>query len=127
MRTQPPGYREIWHEAPDGGSLCALINDIRGIGWLMYLREYGDAGFSSRNPEYTGPADATEYFWLSNGQCDSYPVAYCYPVAVIDKALDHFKSTGLPPTFINWFNDSRDGKDIIPRQPRYGERSGSAG
>ena len=72
-------------------------------------------------------SDSTAEFWLSNGQHDVYPVSYCYPVEVIEKALEYFKATGSPPTFVNWHNDSGDGKDIVPRKPRHGERSGSAG
>jgi hypothetical protein len=58
--------REVWIDVEDGPALCALFNG--GIGWLMYMRESGDAGFSSRNPEYQGKADAVLEYRLSNGQ-----------------------------------------------------------
>ena len=38
----------IWLSTPEFPALCALLNKDRG--WLMYLREAGDAGFSSRYP-----------------------------------------------------------------------------
>jgi hypothetical protein len=53
-----PPFEDICIRSPDpeGPILCALINGE--LGWLMYLREEGDSGFSSRNPNYDGPADA---------------------------------------------------------------------
>ncbi len=52
--------------------MCALING--SLGWLMYLRENGDAGFSSRIPKYTGSSDAKLEYFLSNDQRDEYPL-----------------------------------------------------
>ena len=104
--TESP-YREVWVETPDGKSMCALING--DYGWLMYLRENGDAGFSSRNPEYDGPANATIEYQLSNGQQDRYPASWAIPVAVIDRALRFFQEQNAPPPFICWHNDSDDG------------------
>jgi hypothetical protein len=63
-------FEETWVQSPDGQALCALINGDRG--WLMYLREEGDSGFSSRNPDYDGPAEAQIEYRLSNGQHDLY-------------------------------------------------------
>ena len=71
-------YDEIWVEAGDGQSMCALING--DLGWLMYLREPGDAGFSSRNPDYKGNPDATREYYLSNGQMDEHPAAWAIPI-----------------------------------------------
>ena len=39
------------------------------IGWARY--SCGDAGFSSRNADYRGKADALLEYRLSNGQLDS--------------------------------------------------------
>jgi len=117
-------FRELWVESPDGKILFALINS--DVGWLMYLRGQGDAGFSSRNPEYSGPPDEKVKYKLNNGQVDYYPRAWAYPVATVERALEHFRSTGSPPTFIEWHNDSGDGELIIPREPRHPGRSGRA-
>jgi hypothetical protein len=68
---------EVWLEAPDGQSLCALING--DVGWLMYVREPRDAGFRSRNPSYQGDLQAQIEYRLSNGQLDSYPSAWALP------------------------------------------------
>jgi hypothetical protein len=100
-------FREVWAEAPDGQSMCALINGERG--WLMYLRENGDAGFSSRNPTYAGAADATIEYRLDNGQLDEYPASWAYPVKVIESALRFFTENHAPPPFIHWHNDAGDG------------------
>ena len=103
-------FREVWLESPDGQLLCALING--DVGWLMYLREAGDAGFSSRNPDYDGPADAMVEYRLSNGQHDLYPRAWAYPTDVIERGLEHFRQHNTPPPFIAWNNDSEDGTAI---------------
>ena len=73
MAVDRSKYQEIWAETADGQFMCALINGK--LGWLMYLRESGDAGFSSRNPRYDGPPDAELDYFLSNGQRDEYPKA----------------------------------------------------
>lgn len=103
-------YDEIWVKAADGRAMCALINGQ--LGWLMYLREPGDAGFSSRNPDYAGPADATLEYYLSNGQRDVYPLAWALPLDEVRRALDYFKREQKPPPFIRWHNDSGDGRKI---------------
>jgi hypothetical protein len=48
-------------------------------------------------------------------------------VETIERALEHFRATGLPPTFIEWHNDSGDGETIPPRESRHPGRSGRAG
>lgn len=103
-------FNEVCIESPDGQLMCALING--GQGWLMYLREAGDAGFSSRNPDYTGAKNATIVYRLSNGQEDLYPASWAYPVEHINRAIEYFKEFGRPPPFITWHNDSEDGTVI---------------
>ena len=105
-----PGFDEIWVQAKDGQSLCALING--DMGWLMYLREPGDAGFSSRNPDYAGPADAMLEYYLSNGQRDVYPLSWALPIDVVRRAIECFEREEKPPLFIMWNNDSEDGTVI---------------
>lgn len=100
-------FDEIWVELPDGQTLCALING--DAGWLMYLRGDEDAGFSSRNPHYSGPPDAVIEYCLSNGQVDEYPAAWALPVAEVRRALEFFRQEHRPPPFITWHNDSGDG------------------
>ena len=110
MGTPESPFREVWLESPDGQSLCALING--DVGWLMYLREEGDAGFSSRNPDYDGPEDVMVEYYLSNGQRDVYPRAWAYPTTVVERGLDYFRQHNAPPPFISWHNDSEDGTVI---------------
>jgi hypothetical protein len=121
MPIPPPAYQERSLTAPNGSILHALNNEQLGL--LMYLREVGDAGFSSRNPDYAGPDDAKVAFQLNNGQLDEFPAGWCYPLQVVERAIEHFLTTGMPPTFIKWHNDSGDGRPIVPREPRHGERS----
>jgi len=105
-----PRYKELRESAPDGQSLLALING--DLGWLMYLRAPGDAGFSSRNPAYSGPDDAVIEYVLSNGQKDQYPASWALPILEVRRALQFFRDNHKPPPFIHWHNDSDDGSSI---------------
>jgi hypothetical protein len=105
-------YAERWITTNDGQLMCALING--NLGWLMYLREEGDAGFSSRNPNYKGPANATLDYYLTNGQQDEYPLSWALPIEEIERALKYFEQEQKPPPFIAWYNDSDDGATIGP-------------
>ena len=101
-----PQYQEIWKETKEGQRLCALINGE--LGFLMYLRHKEDSGFSSRNPNYKGPADAMLNYQLNNGQQDELPLSWALPVEQIYKALDYFEKKKRRPPFIVWNNDSND-------------------
>lgn len=103
-------YKEIWAETEDGQAMAALING--DTGWLVYLREEGDAGFSSRNPAYTEPEDAIQDYYLSNGQCDEYPLAWALPVSELQRAMEHLLTRAEPAPWIWWHNDSDDGVEI---------------
>jgi hypothetical protein len=95
-------FREIWI-VRDAASMCALV--AGDVAWLMMLRFDGDAGFSSRNPNYVGPDEATLSFRLSNGQVDEYPVAWTLPKATWLAALQHFAETGGLLPDIEWHDD----------------------
>jgi hypothetical protein len=97
-------FREVWIDAQDGPALCALFNG--GIGWLMYMGESGDAGFSSRNPDFQGNADAMLEYRLSNGQHDVYPTSWALPENRVIKALEHFVECRQRAPFIQWHDDS---------------------
>lgn len=99
-------YKEIWVDGPNGESLCALING--DVGWLIYLRYEGDAGFSSRNPDYAGDASAEIDYVLMNGQQDWYPASWALPLSRLNQALDYFRSTGRMSPFVTWHNDYND-------------------
>lgn len=103
-------YKEIWiypeETEDDERAMVALIN--QDWGWLMYLREDGDSGFSSRNPDYAGTDDdgKTMDFMLSNEQLDHYPLSYVLSVEQVMKALDYFEKHHELPEFITWHNDA---------------------
>lgn len=103
-------FREIWVFTEDEQAMCALMNGAQG--WLMYVREEGDAGFHSINPGYDGDRNAVMEFYLNNGQRDEYPVSYVIPAAEIERALQYFENEKKPPDFITWHNDSNDGAVI---------------
>jgi hypothetical protein len=96
------GFQEIWEYFGEK-AMCALINGAQG--WLMYLDEPGDSGYSSRNPAYAGPAGAKLEYYLGNGQRDEYPAAWAYPVDVIQRADDYFRREGKRAPFIEWHRD----------------------
>lgn len=96
-------FREVWERKEDGRALCALLRE--DVGWLMYLREPGDSGFSSRNPEYRGPRDAMLEYVLANGQKDEYPASWALPVTVVERALEYFRETGGMAPFVKWHAD----------------------
>jgi hypothetical protein len=75
----------------------------------MCLRYDGDAGFSSRNPRYEGPANAVIDYWLSNGQRDEYPASWAYSTNEVFSAMEWFAATKEVPGSLVWFNDSGDG------------------
>src|SRR5437660_12538176 len=67
-------FSEVWiFRAPGWPTICALLNGEAA--WLMYMRYKGDAGFSARNPKYTGPHQATNASHLCPAQCPESPAA----------------------------------------------------
>lgn len=106
MKYSQNQYKEIWIEVEDGQAMCALINGDKG--WLMYLRNSEDAGFSSRNPNYNGDPKAVLDFYLDNGPCDEYPLSWVLPLDEVERAMAYFRKDKRLPTFITWHNDSGD-------------------
>lgn len=110
-------FKEIWAETADGQTTCALINGDSG--WLMYLREPGNASYSSRNPNYSGSEIATQEYYLDNGQRDEYPLSWALPISEVLQALEFFIKEAKPAPWILWHNDSEDleiigiGKQLI--------------
>jgi hypothetical protein len=94
-------FREIWLEVEDGPALCALLNG--NLGWLMYLREDGDAGFGSRNPAFEGAKSSVIGYRLSNGQHEEYPASWALTEEEIIRALEYFvEHQGSRAPFVNW-------------------------
>ena len=112
MAADKSRCKEQWVTTTDGQLMCRLVNG--NAGWLMYLRENEDAGFSSRNPSYAGPADAMLEYYLTNGQRDEYPLAWALPIEEIRRALEYFEREQKPPPFVTWHNDLGDGTVIGP-------------
>jgi hypothetical protein len=87
-------YSEVWLEiGEEGPALMMLVNG--DAAWLMYLQDVqDDAGSISRNPHYTGSAEAKKEFFLSNGQRDEYPAAWTLPLEEACAACDYFVLSG---------------------------------
>jgi len=62
-------FAEIWITGHGTSAFCILKNNSQAF--LLYLRENGDSGFSSRNKD--GNKTKLIEFKLSNGQYDEYP------------------------------------------------------
>ena len=107
LRSPHCQFLELWAAAPPDQSLCALISGE--VGWLLYLRKNGDAGFSTRNPSYSGSPESKIHYRLDNGQHDTYPAAWALPVSEIQRALEHFIIHAEPASWLTWQNDSGDG------------------
>ena len=95
-------FKEIWIEGSEGSRMCALINN--DIGWLMYLRHDGDAGYSTRNPEIESKEEIE--FVLDNGQRDLYPRNWTYPISKLKLALLSFLANNQLPSQVSWHDDS---------------------
>ena len=102
LLQSPDQFKEIWLKGKNGESLCTLING--GIGWLMYLRFEGDAGYSSRNPNVTSTRDVE--FILNNGQRDIYPENWTYDIHELRAAMQSFLVDGKRPNEIVWHDDT---------------------
>jgi hypothetical protein len=102
-RLETEEFCDTWLRATTFPALCALTN--ANGGWLMYLREEGDAGFSSRNPRYSGDAGKLLRYRLSNGQIDEYPASWAVSKLEIFEALAHFLEHECRPPFIVWHDD----------------------
>jgi Immunity protein Imm1 len=89
--------------ALDGSSLSAFFVGERA--WLMYLRYYGDSGFSSRNPEYAGDPESVLEFTLDNGQVDEFPASWFYPRHHVENTLRQFCTHQKQPLDISWYED----------------------
>ncbi|MEO1173405.1 MAG: Imm1 family immunity protein [Myxococcota bacterium] len=101
--SRVPGYSEVWIEHIDGSRLCVLLSP--GFGFLMYLRDDCDAGFSTRKAEWDDPDEEVE-FELSNGQVDRYPKRLAQSRATALDAARHFIETRSLLATISWHNDS---------------------
>jgi hypothetical protein len=94
---------EIWLKRGDGQALSLLVSGDRG--WLMFLREPGDAGFSSRGSDAVARRRGTLPFRLSNGQVDEHPVRWTVPIEDAIRAVEHFFEHGERAPFIRWQAD----------------------
>jgi hypothetical protein len=97
-------FSEIWiHHAVGWPALCALING--DAAWLMYLRFEGDAGFSTRNPNYAGPPKAVIEYYLANGQHDEYPASWNITTAEAPRALEYFFEQEAMAPWLQWHEE----------------------
>src|SRR5260370_18681060 len=104
-RTSEPG--DLWYERNSGEILNVFVNGDRA--WLMYRRNEEDAGFSTRNPAYTGPKNATLPYVLNNGQQDEFPVAWTISTDEAIHAVEHFLHTGAKASWLAWHDNSQEG------------------
>ncbi len=102
-------FSEVWiHHTAGWPAVCALINGEAA--WLMYMRYEGDAGFSTRNPQYTGPHKAMIEYYLSHGQCDEYPAAWNITTAEALRALEYFFDEKAMAPWLTWQDENHKPK-----------------
>jgi hypothetical protein len=101
-RTQ---FSEVWMQHAAGWpAIGALINGEAA--WLMYVRHEGDAGFSTRNPQYAGPEKAVIEYYLSSGQRDEYPASWNITTAEALRGLEYFLEEEAMAPWLHWNDDS---------------------
>jgi hypothetical protein len=96
--TESP-HMELWLARSDGPSLCILKSGGRCL--LMYMREEGDEGLTSRSATPFG-SDAKVTFRLSNGQLDTYAQDWTVDYAEARRVAEYFWFHGQPAPFIAW-------------------------
>jgi hypothetical protein len=98
-------FSEVWINHNDGWpAICALVNGEAA--WLMYLRYEGDAGFSTRNPQYAGPEKAVIEYHLSNGEQDEFPAAWNITTSAAFRALECFFEEAAMAPWLHWYDDT---------------------
>lgn len=102
-------FLEVWLQHTAGWpAMAALINGEAA--WLMYVRHEGDAGFSTRDPQYAGPKKAVIEYYLSSGQRDEYPASWNITTAEAIRGLEFFfEEEGMAP-WLQWNDDSQKPK-----------------
>jgi len=102
-------FSEVWLQHTDGWpAMGALINGEAA--WLTYVRHEGDAGFSTRNPQFVGSHKLMIEYYLSNGQRDEYPAAWNITIAEALHALEHFLEEETMAPWLTWQDESRKPK-----------------
>lgn len=97
-------FSEVWMQATDGWpSICALISGEAA--WLMFLRFGGDAGFSTRNPDYSGSPKAVIEYYLPNGQRDEYPASWNITADAAILALEYFLKEARMAPWLQWHEE----------------------
>ena len=97
-------FLEIWMQHTIGCPvISALVNG--DAAWLMFLRTEGDAGFSTRNPNYAGPPKAVIEYYLSNGQRDEYPASWNITTNEAMRALEYFFLKEDKAPWLEWHED----------------------
>jgi hypothetical protein len=92
---------EVWATTPNGIAMGMYRSDDDAF--LMYLRECGNCGFTSRaDSEQIGSVT----YVLSNGQVDEYPKSWSIGVEQCYKAIAYFfVNGGAKPDWIRWHSD----------------------
>ena len=108
-------FAEIWmQQAENCPSICALINGEAA--WLTYLRFAGDAGFSTRNPNYAGPPKELIEYHLASGQRDEYPASWNITTTQAMRALEYFFVEEAMAPWLHWEEERPDFKPQIFRR-----------
>jgi hypothetical protein len=94
-------------EGEEGPFFSTSVFTSKERAFLMYFGFEGDPAFSSYDPTYTGPPEATCDFQLSNGQIDVYPASWTVPIDDAFRALEYTFLYREPAPWVPW----REGGD----------------
>lgn len=102
---QASQFGEVWLSGHGDSSLCLLKTSDRAL--LMFLRDPGDVGFTSRADDAFSTCTSDLEFELSNGQRDSHPAAWTVPFTAAAQALEFYFTNGERAVHIRWHDDNQ--------------------
>lgn len=98
MASKPFSHLSMTRYEED--SLQLFTNTSRG--WLMYLREPGDGGLYTQDPNYDGRDDSEEHFRCGCGTNLEFPRKKTLPRETASQACIEFFQTGKLPRSLKW-------------------------
>jgi Immunity protein Imm1 len=97
-------FAEVWLQpASRWPTICALINGEAAL--MMFLRWDGDAGFSTRNANYAGPAKGVVEYYLSNGQREEFPASWNITTSEALRAIEYFLAEEKMAPWLLWHEE----------------------
>lgn len=100
------GFSEVWLVIENGPYISTLINHSADRAFIIFGRYEGDPGLSSRSTEPAFMSDQPLEFYLGNGQCDEYPMAWTVSTNEAQEAFAYTLTYRQPAPWITWHDDA---------------------